>query len=108
MLAGSPSEFLPKRKKGRSSAALLVELPGIEPDALPGYMPSELPVVTSRSGSVPLVTCGFVLESRRRQERSSNPSSRYSAGSCGGGEQFLQGDLEVVGQVPYVGHQFPA
>ena len=25
-----------------------------------------------------------------------------------GGEQFLQGDLEVVGQVPYVGHQFPA
>jgi hypothetical protein len=31
-------------KKGRISAALLVELPGIETDALPGHLPSELPV----------------------------------------------------------------
>ncbi len=37
-----------------------------------------------------------------------NPSSWCSGGSRGGGEQFLQGDLEVVGQVPYVGYQFPA
>jgi hypothetical protein len=33
-----------KRKKGRISAALFVELPGIETDALPGNLGSELPV----------------------------------------------------------------
>jgi hypothetical protein len=31
-------------KKGRISAALLVELPGIETDALPGNMAPDLPV----------------------------------------------------------------
>jgi hypothetical protein len=48
-------------------APLLVDLPGIEPDCLPGNMPSELRLVPARSGSFPLVTCGFVLESRRRK-----------------------------------------
>jgi hypothetical protein len=38
----------------------LVEPPGIETDALPGNMPSELPV---RSVSVPLVICGFAFAS---------------------------------------------
>ena len=39
-------------KMGRSSAALLVELPGIEPAALAGKMPSEL--------SIPYVSFPFV------------------------------------------------
>jgi hypothetical protein len=33
-----------RSKKGRISAALFVELPGIEPEALPALLPSELPV----------------------------------------------------------------
>jgi hypothetical protein len=43
MLAGSPSDFLPKGK-GPLICGLLVERPGIEPDAPPGNMPPELPV----------------------------------------------------------------
>jgi hypothetical protein len=47
----------------RLTCLFSVELPGIEPASLAGNMPSELQVARSRSGSVPLVTCGFVLGS---------------------------------------------
>jgi hypothetical protein len=50
-------------QKGRSTAALSVELPGIEPGALPGLCHLSCRFVPVRYGSVPLVTCGFVLGS---------------------------------------------
>jgi site-specific DNA recombinase len=46
-----------------SSKASLVELPGIEPVALPGNMRSELPVRSVSFRFIPLVACGFVLGS---------------------------------------------
>jgi len=54
---------LPERtvdRKGPHLSGPFVELPGIETDALPGNLGSELPV---RSVSFPFVTCGFVFES---------------------------------------------
>jgi hypothetical protein len=51
------------KKRGRSSAAHFVELPGIEPDALPSNLASDLTVRfdSVQFSSVQLVTCGFVL-----------------------------------------------
>jgi hypothetical protein len=40
---------------------VVVELPVIEPAALPGLLASEQAFVPSRSDSFPLITCGFVL-----------------------------------------------
>ncbi len=49
---GAPSDLL-----------LLVELPGIEPDALPGLCHLNCGFIPSRSASFPLVTCGNRLGS---------------------------------------------
>jgi hypothetical protein len=46
-----------------SDLLFLVELPGIEPDALPGKMHPGLPVRYVSFQFNPAVTCGFVLGS---------------------------------------------
>ena len=52
-----------EKKKGRISAALFVELPGIETDALPGNLPTDCRFVPFRFRSVPLITCGYLFGS---------------------------------------------